>query len=176
VSGYKYDIQQLPAGWIGLVAGEKGLRRATLKPTPQEVMEDLGSDLDNAEHDPEYFGNTVARLQRYSEGDLSALDDIELDLEGTPPFFRAAWDACRRIPAGETRSYRWLAAEAGSPQAMRAAGQAMARNRFSLIIPCHRVISSDGGLGGYGGGGLGVKARLLQMELDRAMGNQSTQE
>ena len=48
---------------------------------------------------------------------------------------------------------------------MRAAGQAMARNRFSLIIPCHRVIASDGGLGGYGGGGLGVKARLLQMEL-----------
>jgi methylated-DNA-[protein]-cysteine S-methyltransferase len=48
---------------------------------------------------------------------------------------------------------------------MRAAGQAMARNRFSLIIPCHRVIASDGGLGGYGGGGLGVKAKLLQMEL-----------
>ena len=51
---------------------------------------------------------------------------------------------------------------------MRAAGQAMARNRFSLIIPCHRVIASDGGLGGYGGGGLGVKAQLLQMELDRS--------
>ena len=60
-----------------------------------------------------------------------------------------------------------MAAEAGSPLAMRAAGQAMARNRFSLIIPCHRVIASDGGLGGYGGGGLGVKARLLQMELGR---------
>ncbi len=168
MSRYKYHIQQLPAGWIGLVAGDKGLRRATLKPTPQEVMDDLGTDADDADHDPEFFSGIVARLVSYSEGDLSALDDIELDFEGTPPFFRAAWDACRTIPPGETRSYRWLAVEAGSPQALRAAGQAMARNRFSLIIPCHRVISSDGGLGGYGGGGLGVKAKLLQMELDSA--------
>jgi O-6-methylguanine DNA methyltransferase len=96
---------------------------------------------------------------------MASLDEIGLDLSGVTPFFSAAWNACRSIPPGETRSYAWLAAEAGSPLAMRAAGQAMARNRFSLIIPCHRVIASDGGLGGYGGGGLGVKARLLQMEL-----------
>ena len=131
-------------------------------------MEDLGSDVDRAENDPEHFSEVVERLVRYSEGELDALDDIELDLGDAPPFFRAAWNACRTIPPGETRSYRWLAAEAGNPQAMRAAGQAMARNRFSLIIPCHRVISSDGGLGGYGGGGLGVKAKLLQMELGSA--------
>ena len=164
----KYHIQQLPSGWIGLVAGDKGLRRAALKPTPQEVMEDLGDEADGAENDPEVFREIVDCLLRYSEGDLGALDDIELDLEGAPPFFRAAWSACRTIPPGETRSYRWLAAEAGNPLALRAAGQAMARNRFSLIIPCHRVIASDGGLGGYGGGGLGVKARLLQMELESA--------
>ena len=166
MTSLKYHIHQLPTGWIGLVAGDKGLRRASLKPTPQEVMEDLGADADGAENDPDHFTGIVDRFVRYSEGDLSALDDIELDLNDAPPFFRAAWDACRTIPPGETRSYRWLAAEAGNPQAMRAAGQAMARNRFTLIIPCHRVISSDGGLGGYGGGGLGVKARLLQMELD----------
>ena len=168
MSQYKYHIEELPTGWVGLVAGEKGLRRATLKPTVQEVMEDLGSDVEGADHDPEHFGSLSDCLLRYSQGDLSALDGIELDLEDAPPFFRAAWAACRTIPPGETRSYRWLAAEAGNPKALRAAGQAMARNRFSLIIPCHRVVSSDGGLGGYGGGGLGVKARLLQMELDSA--------
>ena len=168
MTALKYYIHQLPSGWIGLVAGEKGLRRATLKPTPQEVMEDLGTDAEEADHDSEHFSEVVDCLIRYSDGDPSALDDLELDLEGAPPFFRAAWDACRRIPPGETRSYRWLAAEAGNPLALRAAGQAMARNRFSLIIPCHRVIASDGGLGGYGGGGLGVKAKLLQMELERA--------
>ena len=168
MAALKYHIEQLPSGWIGLVAGERGLRRATLKPTLQEVMDDLGADAEEAEHDTEYFTELVGRLIRYSEGDLEALEGIELDLDGTPPFFRAAWNACRTIPPGETRSYRWLAAEAGNPLAMRAAGQAMARNKFSLIIPCHRVISSDGGLGGYGGGGLGVKAKLLQMELDSA--------
>ena len=167
---YKYHIEELPTGWIGLVGSDRGLRRASLKPTPQELMEDLGSDIDDAEHDAGFFGDTVASLVRYSDGDLAALDDIELDLSDAPPFFRAAWDACRTIPPGETRSYQWLAAQAGNPRAVRAAGQAMARNRFVLIIPCHRVISSDGGLGGYGGGGLGVKARLLQMELDQASG------
>ena len=168
MKGAKYHVQELPSGWIGLVAGAKGLRRATLKPTAAEVMEDLGADADGAEPDPAAFRETVDCLLRYSGGELSALDGIELDLEGAPPFFRAAWRACRRIPPGETRSYRWLAAEAGNPLALRAAGQAMARNRFSLIVPCHRVIASDGGLGGYGGGGLGVKAGLLRMERERA--------
>ena len=172
----KYHLEQLPSGWIGLVGGDKGLRRATLKPTPQEVMEDLGYDAEGAEPDAEFFNEVVDRLVRFSQGDLEALDDIELDLEGAPPFFRAAWNACRTIPPGETRSYQWLAAEAGNPPAMRAAGQAMARNRFTLIIPCHRVISSNGGLGGYGGGGLGVKAKLLQMELDSTGDNLPGQE
>jgi O-6-methylguanine DNA methyltransferase len=85
-------------------------------------------------------------------------------LTNCPPFFGAAWQACRRIPPGETRSYAWLAAAAGRPRAVRAAGQAMARNPWALIIPCHRVIGSDGGLHGYGAGGLKVKARLLEME------------
>ncbi|MBC8281539.1 MAG: MGMT family protein [Chloroflexi bacterium] len=155
-------------GWMILLAGKDGLKRASLKPTPDEAVEDLGTDLDDAEDDPGFFTPVLECLHRYVSGDMAALDEIELDFSRVTPFFSAAWDACRRIPPGETRSYAWLAVEAGSPLAMRAAGQAMARNRFSLIIPCHRVIASDGGLGGYGGGGLGVKARLLQMELDRS--------
>jgi methylated-DNA-[protein]-cysteine S-methyltransferase len=151
-----------------LLAGTDGLKRASLKPTPQEAVEDLGTDLDGAEDDPDAFTKVVECLHRYVDGDMAALDEIDLDFSRVTPFFSAAWNACRSIPPGETRSYSWLAAEAGSPLAMRAAGQAMARNRFSLIIPCHRVIASDGGLGGYGGGGLGVKAQLLQMELDRS--------
>ena len=87
----------------------------------------------------------------------------ELDLEGTPPFFRAAWEACLTIPRGERRTYEWTAERAGNPRASRAAGQAMARNPVPLIIPCHRVVGSGGGLHGYGGG-LAMKARLLAME------------
>ena len=165
MNGDRYHLVELPMGWMVLLGGEDGLKRASLKPTPQEAIEDMGMDLDRAEDDPNAFTEVVECLHRYAAGDRTALDEIGLDFSGTTPFFSAAWNACRSIPAGETRSYAWLAAEAGSPLAMRAAGQAMARNRFSLIIPCHRVIASDGGLGGYGGGGLGVKARLLQMEL-----------
>ena len=165
MTGDKYHLVKLSMGWMILLAGEKGLKRASLKPSPQEALEDLGTELDGAEDDSKVFDDIVNRLYRYSAGEMAALDEIELDLSGATPFFSAAWNACRSIPAGETRSYAWLAAEAGSPLAARAAGQSMARNRFSLIIPCHRVIASDGGLGGYGGGGLGVKARLLQMEL-----------
>ena len=165
MTGDKYHLVELPMGWMVLLGGKDGLKRASLKPTPDEAIEDLGSDLDGAEDDPDAFTQVIDCLHRYSEGDMAALDEVELDLAGVTPFFSAAWNACRSIPAGETRSYAWLAVEAGSPLAMRAAGQAMARNRFSLIIPCHRVIASDGGLGGYGGGGLGVKAKLLQMEL-----------
>lgn len=165
MNGDRYHLVELPMGWMVLLGGEDGLKRASLKPTPQEAIEDMGMDLDRAEDDPNAFTEVVECLHRYAAGDRTALDEIGLDFSGITPFFSAAWNACRSIPAGETRSYAWLAAEAGSPLAMRAAGQAMARNRFSLIIPCHRVIASDGGLGGYGGGGLGVKARLLQMEL-----------
>ncbi len=165
--GDKYHLVELPMGWMVLLAGDNGLKRASLKPTPDEAVEDLGADLAGAEDDPGFFTHIVECLHHYVDGDMRALDEIDLDFSRVTPFFSAAWNACRSIPPGETRSYAWLAAEAGSPLAMRAAGQSMARNRFSLIIPCHRVIASDGGLGGYGGGGLGVKARLLQMELDR---------
>ena len=163
--GDKYHLVELPMGWMVLLAGEEGLKRASLKPSPQEALEDFGTDLDGADEEPGAFTHAVKCLHRYAAGDMRALDQIALDFSTVTPFFHAAWNACRSIPPGETRSYAWLAAEAGSPLAVRAAGQAMARNRFSLIIPCHRVIASDGGLGGYGGGGLGVKARLLQMEL-----------
>ena len=69
----------------------------------------------------------------------------------------------RTIPYGETRSYGWVASHLGLPKAARAVGQALGRNPLPIIIPCHRVISSDGGLGGFGGG-LGLKESLLRLE------------
>ena len=128
------------------------------------MLEDLESSLDHATEDADSFTQVVACLERYFQGETDALDEIKLDLRGVPPFFGAAYTACRSIPAGETRSYAWLAAEAGRPLAARAAGQAMAKNPYALIIPCHRVIASNGDLRGYGAGGLRVKAKLLEME------------
>ena len=162
----KYHLFQVSAGWIGLIGAGNGLRRLRLQPALQDSLENLGPDLDRSENDPSFFTKEQQCLERYFSGDTQALDEIELDFSGAPPFFSAAWKACRSIPSGETRSYAWLAAEAGNPLAVRAAGQAMAKNRFALVIPCHRIIASDGDLRGYGAGGLKVKAELLNMEQD----------
>ncbi len=161
---YKHCIFPSPHGWIGLIGSDRGLCRLSLKPTPEEILEDLGDDLTGTSLDDTAFAQTQACLERYFQGEVNALAEIPLDLSDAPPFYRAAWEACRRIPAGETRSYAWLAAEAGRPNAARAAGQAMAKNRLALVIPCHRVIGSGGDLHGYGAGGVAVKARLLQLE------------
>ena len=165
---YKHSIFPSPHGWIGLIGSDQGICRLSLKPTPEETLEDLGDALNGTVQDDAAFVKTQDCLERYFKGDIEALSEIALDLSGAPPFYGAAWDACRRIPAGETRSYAWLAAEAGRPRAARAAGQAMAKNRVALVIPCHRVIGSSGDLHGYGAGGLAVKARLLEMERVRA--------
>jgi methylated-DNA-[protein]-cysteine S-methyltransferase len=104
----------------------------------------------------------ASRLRRYLDGELHALDDIEVDLDGTP-FQKRVWAALRRIPVGATRSYAQLARAVGNPAAVRAVGAANGKNPVSLVVPCHRVIASDGTLCGYGGG-LPRKRWLLQHE------------
>jgi methylated-DNA-[protein]-cysteine S-methyltransferase len=90
-------------------------------------------------------------VRRYLGGDLGAIDGVEVDATGTP-FQQRVWEALRAIPAGETRSYADLAAAVGSPGAVRAVGTANGANPVWLVVPCHRVVRSDGSVGGYGGG------------------------
>ena len=163
MSSLFYDVFPTQLGWVGALASETGLRRLALRPTPNEALESLGPDLNSATQDPDTLANLRGQVEAYADGDQGAMDSVPLDLGDAPPFFRAAWEACRTIPRGETRSYAWLAAEAGNPRAVRAAGQAMARNPLILVVPCHRVIGSNGGLHGYGGG-LEKKAALLERE------------
>ena len=165
MSQLRYDIFPNELGWIGALASPRGLRRLTLRQSPEEALDELGPESAQAEHESTGLESVRLGFEAYLRGEEKALEAMPLDLEEATPFFQAAWEACRRIPLGETRSYAWLAAAAGRPRAFRAAGQAMARNRLSIVIPCHRVIGSDGGLHGYGGGGgLQKKAWLLQME------------
>lgn len=159
-----YCLRETLFGWLALLGSAQGLLRVSLQPEPQDALAGLGNAVDGAEDNAAVFADALAAFDRYFAGDTGALDTIPLDLSGASPFFGAAWAACRTIPPGETRSYQWLAEAAGNPKASRAAGQAMARNPFPLIIPCHRVVGSGGGLHGYGAGGIGVKARLLEME------------
>jgi O-6-methylguanine DNA methyltransferase len=155
-----YDLFPTPFGWVALLASERGLRRLSLRPSPGEALESLGSQVAGAMEGGPLLREVSPRLMAYLRGEAASLERVPLDIGGAPPFFRAAWEACRSIPLGETRSYAWLASRAGRPGA---AGQAMARNPIPIVIPCHRVIGSDGGLHGYGGG-LEVKARLLELE------------
>ena len=158
-----YDLLQTSLGWVGVLASPKGLRRVTVpRETPGEALAALGPELAQAQRRVGALEGLRQRLQNSFQGEEPAAEEA-LDLEGAPPFSRAVWEACRTIPRGETRSYAWLAAAAGRPGAARAVGQAMARNPIALLIPCHRVVRTDGSLGGYTGG-LGLKAALLQSE------------
>jgi methylated-DNA-[protein]-cysteine S-methyltransferase len=101
-------------------------------------------------------------LRRYFAGDIAAIDTIDVELNGTE-FQKAVWTALRRIPAGSTISYGELARRIGRRSAIRAVGAANGANPVALIVPCHRVIGSDGSLTGYGGG-LDRKRWLLSHE------------
>jgi methylated-DNA-[protein]-cysteine S-methyltransferase len=104
-------------------------------------------------------------LEAYLAGELDAIDGIEVDTGGTE-FQRKVWAALRRIPPGRTISYAELARAVGAPSAVRAAGTANGSNPVPVVIPCHRVVRSDGTLGGYGGG-LDRKRWLLDHERAR---------
>jgi methylated-DNA-[protein]-cysteine S-methyltransferase len=103
------------------------------------------------------------RLRGYFAGERDDFLDVDLDLDGLTPFQRAVCDALRAVPYGETVTYGELAALAGHPNAHRAAGTFCAHNRFSIVVPCHRVVSA-GGLGSYGSLGVSYKRRLLELE------------
>ena len=165
-----YDLFDTPLGWVGALANSAGLRRTTLpRPTPDDCFALLGPEAEYAEVDSGSFRSLRTDILSLLHGSPVTFDGYAVDIEDASPFYRAAWMACRSIPMGETRSYAWLAERAGSPGASRAAGQSMARNRLPIVIPCHRVIASDGGMGGFGSGAgeLDLKRWLLELESQR---------
>jgi len=104
----------------------------------------------------------AAVLSRYFDGDLNSLDEIEVELHGTA-FQQLVWTTLRCVAAGTTTSYAKLADRVGSPSAVRAVGAANGANPVAIVLPCHRIIGSNGSLTGYGGG-LDRKRWLLQHE------------
>jgi methylated-DNA-[protein]-cysteine S-methyltransferase len=116
------------------------------------------------EADDYAFPDAVEQLEAYFAGDRTDFD-LELSLVGTQ-FQRRVWAALQTIPYGETRSYGEIAHQIGSPGAFRAVGLANGHNPIGIIVPCHRVIGSNGSLTGYGGG-LDRKRALLELEKSR---------
>ena len=164
---YSIHTFETSFGWVALLGADSGIRRSSLPcDSPDACVSDLGAEAEGAVAAPERFAELQRRLVAYFDGQDENFDDVPLDLDGAAEFHRRAWAACRTIPRGETRTYKWLARAAGSPKAARAAGQSMAKNKAPIIVPCHRVIGTDGGLRGFGSGKtrLDLKRRLLDME------------
>lgn len=107
-------------------------------------------------------GKLIRQLQAYASGKPVRFT-APLDLSAGTPFQRKVWQLLRTIPRGQTRSYAWVAQKIGKPRAARAVGAACGANLIPILIPCHRVIASDGSLGGYSSG-LHRKKRLLKLE------------
>jgi len=104
----------------------------------------------------------IGQLRAYFAGERTSFE-LPLDLQGGTPFQQSVWSALLGIPRGGTTSYAALAREVGKPQAARAIGAAVGRNPVSIVVPCHRVLGTGGGLTGYAGG-LERKTALLQLE------------
>ncbi|HYR20164.1 MAG TPA: methylated-DNA--[protein]-cysteine S-methyltransferase [Myxococcales bacterium] len=143
-----------PIGPLVLAAGPRGLCALSLRGR----MPDLPAPAREGKPRAEIAG----ALEAYFAGDLRAIDTLDVDPQGTA-FQRRVWAALRTIAAGTTWSYAELARAVGQPTATRAVGAANGRNPIALVLPCHRVIASDGTLGGYGGG-LDMKRWLLRHE------------
>ncbi len=164
-----YDIFETEMGWVAIVGGDHGIVRASLpESSPSSALDAVQPEIETAVHAPDRHDDSRTLITAFCAGEPVNLADIPIDTRQVSPFFKKAWDACRSIPAGETRSYRWLAEQAGNVRAARGAGQAMARNKLALLVPCHRVIGSSGDLHGFGGAGLSLKSRLLAMESGRS--------
>lgn len=148
-----------PIGPLRLIATDQGLSRLLFD---QRAGDDMGSDGDpsEAENHP-VLAEATAQLEEYFAGRRQEFD-IPLDLTGTE-FQQAAWSALASVPFGETRSYRQQAEAIGRPKAVRAIGAANGQNPVPIVLPCHRIVGSDGSLTGYGGG-LPIKEFLLSHE------------
>jgi methylated-DNA-[protein]-cysteine S-methyltransferase len=167
----RYLIFGSSLGWLGLSASEEGLKSLILpQPAPEQTLRLLNllalkwRDRVLSEVEAGLFGDLPGRIRNYLDGKEVSFPD-RLDLSEASPFEREVWRVTRSIPYGETRAYGWVAGELGMPRAARAVGQALGRNPLPIMIPCHRVICSDGNLGGFSAGG-DWKRRFLQMEAE----------
>ena len=163
-----YTIFNTDMGWVGMLASAKGLLGITLpQRSAQEAYQLLGNNINYAIWSPHLFRDLIERLRVYFGGHRTTFPD-KLDLSQATHFQREVWEITRRIPYGETRSYAWVAEQIGKPRAARAVGQALGKNPLPIIVPCHRVVASDGKLGGFGGG-VEMKKHLISREASASI-------
>jgi methylated-DNA-[protein]-cysteine S-methyltransferase len=153
-----------PFGPLLLAATPRGLVRVNLPSyDPEETLEELAERVSpRVLEAPARLDPARRQLERYFEGELTEFE-LPIDWRLSRDFRLRALRAIARIPYGQTRSYTEIATSAGNERAVRAAGTACGSNPIPIVVPCHRVLRSGGGLGGYGGG-LPMKEALLELE------------
>jgi len=157
-------------GWFALVGSGRALKQLTFgHPSEEAAVAAIDPMFLETARWGDWNRPLVGRLEAFTEGARDDFRDVKIDLGPQTAFQRRVMRCCRRIPYGSTMTYGRLAAKAGHPKAARAVGQCMATNRVALVVPCHRVVASDGGLGGYSAfGGPSTKQRLLLLESRNA--------
>lgn len=150
-----------PIGIVHLAASDQGLRRVSFQRDTGAFLDELDGRSRWIEDAPQ-MAEYRQQLLDYFDGELGRFS-IPLDLRGVTAFQSKVLSTIAKIPAGAVRSYGQIAAAIGKPKAARAVGQALGSNPIPIVLPCHRVVASDGSLGGYTGG-LDRKRRLLALE------------
>lgn len=158
-----YAPVETALGTLHMVATDDGLARVFFPGAQEPDVEDwcCRNDLVPLQDEDE-IAPYAGQLQCYLAGDRTEFD-LPIDLRTVTPFMRDVLEALRGIPYGIVRNYREIAMQIGNPNAQRAVGNAVKRNPVPIVVPCHRVIKTDGTIGGYAGGPM-IKERLLKLE------------
>lgn len=162
-----YTIFNTEWGYFGLAATEEGLIRTHLPgPNLENIKAGLLKNLPIARYNQWLFNPVQQRIIAYFKGArVNFFTNVPLILDGFSPFTQRVLSACRKVQFGQTISYSQLAKKLRRPTGSQAVASALAQNPLPLIIPCHRIISSDGKIGGFSApGGIKLKKRLLQFE------------
>jgi methylated-DNA-[protein]-cysteine S-methyltransferase len=164
----RYTVFATRLGAVGIAWSDRGITRLQLPEASRSVTERRlrgRSQAAEAGEPPAQVRQAISQIERYLEGDATDFSAIELDLAGVGALHQEIYRALQRVGWGATTTYGALARQVGHPDASRAVGQAMGRNPVPIIIPCHRVLASNGKLGGFSAfGGGETKQRLLALE------------
>lgn len=168
MDGYGATFFDTPLGLCGLAWGPRGVKalqlpEATPELTRTRLMRRAGAPFERKA--PAEIEEIVMRIGKLLAGRAVDLSDIALDMDRVGAFEAQVYVTARCIPCGETRTYGQIARAIGEPGAARGVGQALGRNPFAIIVPCHRVVAASGKTGGFSaGGGVTTKLRLLEIE------------
>jgi len=165
-------VFEVEGGWCAAARTPAGICAFVLPLSDAETVEaKILSVREGAVLSKRGLGSLVAAVRRYFDGWRTEFSGFKLDLSRGTEFQQRVWSIVRRIPYGHVRTYHWIGMEMGRPDASRAIGGAMGANPVPLIVPCHRVLHSDGTLGGFSAeGGVETKAAMLQIERLRIFG------